>query len=327
MSGEVVRLNVYSPNGQQNLAYHSGVEVHGTEYCFGGGNAGGSGVTMQRPRVPPPGGSWVFYQSVDIGPMQKSKDEVQRILSEIRQDFSAGSYNLVSRNCNHFSEAFCQRLCSQGIPSWVNATAGIANSLGIGDMISKAMGGAMGGGGGKADASAGGLASAGLMGGTVGADGDLSGEIDWTNAGILNCSKDDAADTLRTGGPILSEEDGSAEMLFLLPFKTQVKLQMLHLSSTNIESAPAHVRIFANQRDLDMNDAAGGVPPTADFAQIPWVTGGDGLVTASLEVNFLKFQNLGFLAVHLCREDEEGIPEEGGVPISVQGVRFTGKNN
>lgn len=308
------------------MAYHSGVEVHGTEFCFGGGMSGGSGVTLQRPKVPPPQGGWKFYQTVDIAPLQKTKEEVQRIVAEIRADFTSGSYNLTSRNCNHFTEAFCQKLCGTGIPSWVNALAGLGNSLGLGDMINKAMGGGSGGGGGKADMGAGGLASTGMMAGTVGADGDLTGEIDWASAGVLNSPDDNAADTLRSGGSVSSEDDASAELLFLLPFKTQVKLLALHLSAPSLDSAPGHVRLFANERNLDMNDAAGGVPPTADFATIPWgAPEANGAVTAALEVNFLKFQNLGFLSVHVCREDEDGLPEEGGSPVCVHGVRMIGK--
>lgn len=329
MSGatqEMVRLNVYSPGGGQSVAYHSGVEVFGVEYVFGGGNSGGSGVSMQRPKVPPPGSGWTFYQPVDIAPLQKSRAEVERIAAELRSEFTAGSYDLVSRNCNHFSDAFCQRVCGQSIPSWVNALAGIGNSLGVGNLIRSAMGQGAPGGGGKADASAGGLAATGLMSGTVGADGDLSGEIDFGQTGVLNAQGDDAANTLRSGGSVVSEDDASAELLLLLPFRTQVKLQAMHLSAPDADRAPSHVRLFANERNLDMNDAAGGVAPTADFTTIPWSPAGpDGVLSAVLEVNFLKFQNLGYLAVHVCREDEDGLPEEGGLPVCVQSVRFVGK--
>eukprot|EP00401_Gymnodinium_catenatum_P082394 CAMPEP_0117617436 /NCGR_PEP_ID=MMETSP0784-20121206/85591_1 /TAXON_ID=39447 /ORGANISM="" /LENGTH=122 /DNA_ID=CAMNT_0005421277 /DNA_START=107 /DNA_END=472 /DNA_ORIENTATION=- len=121
------------------MAYHSGVDY------------GGSGITLQRPRAPPPGGSWVFYQTVEVAPLQKSRDEVQRIVTEIRAEFTAGSYDLVSRNCNDFSDAFCKRLCDQGIPSWVNALAGIGNSLGVGNLIRSAMGHGAASAGGKAD--------------------------------------------------------------------------------------------------------------------------------------------------------------------------------
>jgi len=321
----MVRVNVYSPTGGQHAVYHSGLEVFGVEYMFAGGNGGGTGVSMQRPRVPPPGSGWTFYQSVEVAALRASKQEVERIVQELRTDFSGGSYDLVSRNCNHFSDALCTRLCGQGIPGWVNALAGIGNSLGVGNLIKSAMGQSSGGGyaGGKADVGAGGLSAAGLMAGSVGSDGDLSGEIDWASAGILN-AQGDAVEALRSGHAVASED--TAEMLFQLPFKSQVKLQAVHLVSANAESSPSHVRLFANKRDLDMDDAAGGEAPTADFAKIPWGDAAkDGSRAAKLEVNFLKFQNLGFLGMHVCREDEDGLPEQDGPPVSVQSVKFIGK--
>jgi len=327
MSGELVRLNVYSADGKSSMAYHSGVEVYGTEYCFAGGNSGGSGVTLQRPRAAPPGGSWVFYQTVEIAPLQKTREEVQRLVSEIRAEFTAGSYDLVSRNCNHFSEAFCQKLCGKGLPVWVNALAGLGNALGVGGLIRGAMGqGAVGGG--KADVGAGGLASTGLMSASIGADGDLSGEVDWGSVGVLNSADGDAASALQAGKAVWSEADSSAELLLFLPLRTQVKLQALQLSAPSAAEAPQHARLFKNERNLDMADAAGGVAPTQDYAAIPWRASpgdADGTVTAALEVNFLKFQGLGFLAVHLCRDDEDGVPDEEGPPICVKSLRLIGK--
>lgn len=329
MAAEMVKVNVYSPNGQQSMAYHSGIEIFGTEYCFGGGPGGGSGVMLQRPRAPPPGGSWVFYQTVEVAPLQKSKPEVEKIVQELRLEFSAGSYDLVSRNCNHFSEAFCQKLCGQSIPGWINALAGVGNSLGLGGMIRQAMGqgaAAPAGGGMKQGDSAGGLASAGMMAGSVGADGDLSGELDWASCGVLNSASDDAVDALRNGNPLESEADSSAELLFLLPLRSQVKLQELHLTAPSQERAPGHARLFANMRNLDMSDAAGNEAPTHDCPTIPWSSPGpDGAVSAVIQVNMLKFQNLGFLAIHVCREDEDGLPEEDGDPICLQSLRLVGK--
>lgn len=110
---EMVKLNVYSPSGSQHVAYHSGVELYGGEYVFGG-CSGSSGVTAQRPKVPPAGSGWTFYQSLDIGPCLLSRDEAMRAVQELQRDFAAASYDLTARNCNHFSEAMCQRLCRLG---------------------------------------------------------------------------------------------------------------------------------------------------------------------------------------------------------------------
>lgn len=135
MGEELVRLNIYSSDGQLGMAYHSGVEVYGAEYCFVGSNTEGSGVIVQVPREQPPCGNWVYYQTIVLAPLQKSKVEVQSIVDEFCRDFPACSYDIFSRNCNHFSDAFCQRLCGQSIPSWVNVLANVGDSLGVGELI------------------------------------------------------------------------------------------------------------------------------------------------------------------------------------------------
>ncbi|CAK0876865.1 unnamed protein product [Prorocentrum cordatum] len=151
MAADMVRVNRWapaaSPTGGQHVAYHSGLEVLGTEYVFGGGGAtGATGVSIQRPRVPPPGSGWTFYQSVEVAQLSVPRDQVTQIVQELKVEFSSGSYDLVSRtNCNHFSDALCKRLCGQGIPMWVNALAGIGNSLGVGNLIRSAMGQSAGG--------------------------------------------------------------------------------------------------------------------------------------------------------------------------------------
>ena len=96
-------------------AYHSGVEVFGGEYVFGGGNSSFSGVTVQRPKVPPAGSDWTFSQSIDIAPCRLSRDDAMRVIQELRAEFPASGYDLMARNCNHFSEALCQRLCNSGM--------------------------------------------------------------------------------------------------------------------------------------------------------------------------------------------------------------------
>ena len=93
-------------------AYHSGVEVFGGEYVFGGGNTSFSGVTVQRPKVPPPGSGWTFYQTVEIAPCRFSRDDAMRGIQDLRAEFPASGYDLMARNCNHFAEALCQKLCT-----------------------------------------------------------------------------------------------------------------------------------------------------------------------------------------------------------------------
>ena len=88
------------------------MEVFGGEYVFGGGNTSYSGVTVQRPKVPPTGSGWTFYQTVDIAVCRFSRDHAMREIQELKAQFPASSYDLMARNCNHFADALCQRLCA-----------------------------------------------------------------------------------------------------------------------------------------------------------------------------------------------------------------------
>mmetsp|Transcript_44683 Transcript_44683/g.54692 ORF Transcript_44683/g.54692 Transcript_44683/m.54692 type:complete len:337 (+) Transcript_44683:56-1066(+) len=293
--GEMVKLNVYSPSGGQHVAYHSGVEIFGGEYVFGGGDTSFSGVTVQRPKVPPPGSGWTFYQTVDIAPCRLSRDDAMRAIQELRSQFPASGYDLMARNCNHFSEALCQRLCSSGIPSWVNRLAGIGNAM------RSAVGGAPTSTGPARAEGAGGPAAAGLVARTT--DGDLTSEVDWKAAGVLNAVEDDPTEALQSKG--VTSEAGSPELLVLLPFISPVKMQKLILEAPDKAQAPTSLRLFANNPNLDMDDAMTGAA-TQEFQDVSW-TSKDGGLVATLDVNFLKFQKLSFLAIYARGEDDTTI--------------------
>eukprot|EP00971_Amphidinium_carterae_P009910 195438-Amphidinium_carterae.1 len=252
-----------------------------------------------------------------MGQMRLSTQEAHRVIAEVRAEFPGNSYDLVSRNCNTFSDALCTRLCGRNIPGWVNRLAGLGNAVRnvAGMPASNASSGA------KAEGGVGGPAAAGLVTAVAAADGDLSAQVDWTGVGILNASSADPAGDLRSGGIIASDNDSAAEVLLLLPFTSPVKLQAVRLESASEASAPEKVRLFANHKDLDMSDAAGGVAATHEVATPKWSAVG-GAVSTSVEVNLLKFQNLGFLCIYLARTDPEA---DDVTPISVQRVRLIGK--
>lgn len=82
---EPILLNIYEPapqNGQQQQmsvpgfgVYHTGLEVYGTEYSFGGGDSSSSGIQPQQPRYMPEGAPWIYkknrkvgYYSIDTNP-------------------------------------------------------------------------------------------------------------------------------------------------------------------------------------------------------------------------------------------------------------------
>eukprot|EP00638_Chattonella_subsalsa_P007062 CAMPEP_0117771384 /NCGR_PEP_ID=MMETSP0947-20121206/24427_1 /TAXON_ID=44440 /ORGANISM="Chattonella subsalsa, Strain CCMP2191" /LENGTH=178 /DNA_ID=CAMNT_0005596723 /DNA_START=6 /DNA_END=542 /DNA_ORIENTATION=+ len=126
-----VKLNVYNlhqANGWLSYVglgfYHTGVEIAGKEYSFCK-----EGIYVGRPRHAP---GATFKESISMGYHEGSANEVGAIVRMLREEFPPGSYNVVSKNCNNFSDAFCQEVVGRSIPSWVNRTAGFG-SIFVGD--------------------------------------------------------------------------------------------------------------------------------------------------------------------------------------------------
>ncbi|RKP22146.1 DUF862-domain-containing protein [Rozella allomycis CSF55] len=105
--------------------YHTGVELMGTEYCFGGHPYKFSGVFETVPRVGPPG---VFFrESIFMGYIEKDDDDIVNVIRSIMIEYSGKSYNLLKRNCNHFSEDLVYRLTDNKTPRWINRLAYIGS--------------------------------------------------------------------------------------------------------------------------------------------------------------------------------------------------------
>lgn len=110
--------------------YHTGLQVHDREYTFAGGAFDGSGVQEQAPKATPPGSQWIYNQTVDLGKTTLNDKEVMSVLSTIRGDFAAKTYDVMGKNCNHFTEVLATRLnVQQKYPSWVNRAAKWGNSM------------------------------------------------------------------------------------------------------------------------------------------------------------------------------------------------------
>ena len=90
-----------------------------------------SGIQRTRPLLPEFGR---VREQIMMGRYTGSRDdlaEVIRLLSSTSAggDYTAGSYNVVTRNCNDFSQALCMLLVSQNIPDWVNRAARIGRNV------------------------------------------------------------------------------------------------------------------------------------------------------------------------------------------------------
>ncbi|KAF2791782.1 DUF862-domain-containing protein [Melanomma pulvis-pyrius CBS 109.77] len=107
---------------------HSGVVINDKEYAYGGHDQPGlSGVYWTKPGQEPPGGT--FRLAVLHGFSFRPEEELKAIIQEASEQFQGTSYNLLTKNCNHFTSYLCEKLTSRPAPSWLNRAASIGVAL------------------------------------------------------------------------------------------------------------------------------------------------------------------------------------------------------
>ncbi|WOL06432.1 deSI-like protein [Canna indica] len=129
-SGAVpVHLNVYDLTPFNGYAYwfglgiyHSGVQVHGVEYAYGAHEHPTTGIFEGEPRQCP---GFAFRKSILIGRTDLGPREVRALMEEMAAEYTGITYNLITKNCNHFCNEACHRLTGKAIPRWVNRLAKI----------------------------------------------------------------------------------------------------------------------------------------------------------------------------------------------------------
>ncbi|KAI3806918.1 hypothetical protein L1987_22836 [Smallanthus sonchifolius] len=129
-SGSVpVYHNVYDLSSVNGCAYwlglgvyHSGVQVHGVEFAFGFHKQSTTGIFEGEPKQCE---GFTFRKQIPIGWMEMSLKEVRGFMEELARDYTGNSYNLITRNCNHFCIDACIRLTRNPIPNWINRLAKI----------------------------------------------------------------------------------------------------------------------------------------------------------------------------------------------------------
>lgn len=107
---------------------HSGVVINGKEYAYGGHDQRGmTGVYWTRPRTEPPGGT--FKAEILHGFTVRPQEEIDAILKEASEAFQGTAYNLLNKNCNHFTQYLCEKLTGRSGPAWLNRAASIGVAL------------------------------------------------------------------------------------------------------------------------------------------------------------------------------------------------------
>ncbi|KIN01791.1 hypothetical protein OIDMADRAFT_122192 [Oidiodendron maius Zn] len=107
---------------------HSGVVINGREYAYGGHDQRDvTGVYWTKPRTEPPGGT--FKCEILHGFTVRPQDDIDTILKEASEAFLGTSYNLLNKNCNHFTQYLCEKLTGRSGPGWLNRAASIGVAL------------------------------------------------------------------------------------------------------------------------------------------------------------------------------------------------------
>eukprot|EP01065_Artemidia_motanka_P015110 TRINITY_DN18991_c0_g1_i1.p1 TRINITY_DN18991_c0_g1~~TRINITY_DN18991_c0_g1_i1.p1 ORF type:complete len:498 (+),score=61.18 TRINITY_DN18991_c0_g1_i1:75-1568(+) len=116
--------------------HHSGVEVQGKEWSFGGllpGAAGEkadvTGLFCIPPRTALPASH--FKEQVCVGTTTKGPADIDFILSTFTSsdDWKASKYHLLEHNCNDFAAEFIWRLGRWEFPRWINRAAKVSATV------------------------------------------------------------------------------------------------------------------------------------------------------------------------------------------------------
>lgn len=87
-------------------------QVYDQEWSFGFCDIG-TGVFSCAPKSNP---MYTYRETVPLGRTMLAKYRVNQIVRELGSEWKGTSYDLLSRNCNHFCEELCIRLGVQNLP-------------------------------------------------------------------------------------------------------------------------------------------------------------------------------------------------------------------
>ncbi|EPS36714.1 hypothetical protein H072_9717 [Dactylellina haptotyla CBS 200.50] len=136
--GIAITINVYDllPPGKLSTVFwtlgvgllHTGVAINDREYAFGGHDRRGvTGVYWMKPKQEPPGAT--FRMGFVHAHVSHTPEEIHQILIDVSQEFQGTSYNVLTRNCNHFTSYLCEKLTGTTAPKWINRAASIGVAL------------------------------------------------------------------------------------------------------------------------------------------------------------------------------------------------------
>ncbi|KAJ1257549.1 hypothetical protein BS78_10G004600 [Paspalum vaginatum] len=100
--------------------FHTAIQVYGDEEWSFGYCERGTGVFSCPPCKNP---MYTYRESIVLGKTNCCILKVNQILRELSWEWPGQSYELLSRNCNHFCNTFCEKLEVSKLPGWINRFA------------------------------------------------------------------------------------------------------------------------------------------------------------------------------------------------------------
>lgn len=85
--------------------YHSGIEVYGKEFGYGGHPFAFSGLFEKIPKdIDELGPNFRYKETLLLGYTDFTESDVDDMMGSLSQEWHGNTYNLVTKNCNHFSD-------------------------------------------------------------------------------------------------------------------------------------------------------------------------------------------------------------------------------
>eukprot|EP00756_Hemistasia_phaeocysticola_P003020 Hpha_TRINITY_DN12019_c0_g1::TRINITY_DN12019_c0_g1_i1::g.141059::m.141059 len=114
--------------------HHTGVEIHGREWSYGGALPGmdrgdETGIFCIAPRTGMPASH--FKESILLGHTRKGPSDIDRIigLMIVEREWLATDYHILTKNCNDFCARLADRLGGWFLPPWVNRAAKVSAAV------------------------------------------------------------------------------------------------------------------------------------------------------------------------------------------------------